>query len=115
MKKPIYPTSLRPWGRFEILEQGPGYWIKKVFVRRGHRASLQSHKNRSEMWIVLSGKIRAIHGSTQKEVKKGEFFLVRKKEKHRFQGITDAVILEVAFGKVSESDIVRYQDDYDRV
>ena len=48
-------TELRPWGSFTILDEGPGYKIKRIEVNPGHRLSLQMHHHRSEHWIVISG------------------------------------------------------------
>jgi len=36
------------------------------------------------------------------------------KKKHRIIGINEACVLELAFGRVLETDIVRYEDDYGR-
>ncbi len=44
----IAATELRPWGSFTTLEEGPGYKIKRIEVKSGHRLSLQMHHHRSE-------------------------------------------------------------------
>lgn len=109
-----YKTIKKPWGRYIILEKRRGYWIKKLFIRKGAKLSLQSHKDRYEIWIVLFGKIEAIKGNSRVKLREGEFLKINKKEKHRIIGLNQACILEVAFGKVRERDVVRYQDDYGR-
>ena len=48
-------TVRRPWGTYTVLEEGPGYKIKHIEVRPGGRLSLQSHRFRSEHWVVVSG------------------------------------------------------------
>jgi mannose-6-phosphate isomerase-like protein (cupin superfamily) len=107
-------TVKRPWGKEDIIEKHPGYWIKKLYVKRGKRCSLQSHRHRSELWAVVSGKILATVGSRQIPVSSGEMVMVEKGQKHRIQGITDACIVEVAFGRPLQNDITRYEDDYGR-
>lgn len=97
------------------MEETERYWIKKLFVDEGARLSLQSHKNRDEILVVLSGKIVVLKGDTRHILNKGEFLKINKKEKHRIEGIKKACVLEAAFGKVEERDIIRYQDDYGRV
>ena len=108
-------TILKPWGGYIVLEKKKGYWIKKLFVRRGARLSLQSHKHRSEIWIVLSGLVEAIKGSSRLKLKKGDFLKINKNEKHRMTGLKNSWICEVALGKARERDIKRYQDDYGRI
>ncbi len=106
----------RPWGQYLILEKHPNYWLKKLFINKSEQLSLQSHKHRYEIWIVLSGKIRVQNGSVAKLIlKPGEYLKINKNTKHRICGITAAVILEAAFGKPQEKDIIRYEDKYGRV
>ena len=45
----------RPWGHWEDLHDGPGFKIKLIVVRPGHRLSLQRHLQRREHWVVVSG------------------------------------------------------------
>jgi len=45
----------RPWGSFEILHEEEGLKVKRIIVNPGKRLSLQSHKYRSENWILLRG------------------------------------------------------------
>lgn len=104
----------RPWGSYAILRKDSSCWVKKIFVNKGARLSLQSHEHRSEVWYVLSGKITVWLGNQRHEASEGEFVYVPKKTKHRIEGITKACVLEVAFGRVLERDIVRYEDDYGR-
>lgn len=104
----------RPWGSYSVLNSTSFYWIKTINVNKGSRLSLQSHRNRCEFWFVLKGDIIAHVGDRQKQAKFGRMFFVSKNVKHRITGITNACVLEFAFGKVSEEDIIRYEDDYGR-
>jgi mannose-1-phosphate guanylyltransferase len=51
----IHLTGHRPWGTYTILEDTPGYKIKRIEVKPGKRLSLQKHYHRNEHWIVVSG------------------------------------------------------------
>lgn len=108
-------TILKPWGKYIILGKEQGYWIKKLFVRQEASISLQIHKGRFEIWIVLSGRVEVIKGNSRLKFKAGEFLKIDKKEKHRITGLKDSWILEVAFGKARENDIIRFKDDYGRI
>ncbi len=105
---------LRPWGKEVIYLREKNIWVKKINIKNGHRASLQSHKGRDETWIGLSGATKAIVGNKTKILKAGDIIKVKKGQKHRWAGVKNACVLEVAFGKLNENDIFRYQDDYGR-
>ncbi|MFA6254285.1 MAG: cupin domain-containing protein [Candidatus Paceibacterota bacterium] len=108
-------TVLKPWGKEIIIEKRSDHWIKKLVVRQDAELSLQSHQDRTEIWIVLSGKIKVIKGSKQQTLKEGDFIKIDKKEKHRIIGLQDSVVLETALGRVRQNDITRFKDDYGRV
>lgn len=119
MSGDIYLTKekadiMRPWGGYTILKKTNNYWVKKLFINKDARLSLQSHEHREEIWFVLSGKIEARIGNKSKKIIPGEVVFVPKNTKHRIMGITNSSLLEVAFGKVLERDIARYEDDYNR-
>ena len=46
----------KPWGSFQVIEEGEKYTLKKLLVKKGGRLSYQSHNHRSEHWVVVSGK-----------------------------------------------------------
>jgi len=104
----------RPWGGYMILRKSSSFWMKKLFVNEGARLSLQRHQHRNELWLVLSGKISAQIGNQTREVGEGEHVFVPKNTKHRITGLSEAIVLEFAYGKVLERDIERFEDDFGR-
>ena len=56
-KEMLYEYSIvhRPWGTYELLLQQKNCKIKKIIVDPNSQLSYQSHKYRSEHWIVLKG------------------------------------------------------------
>ena len=50
-----HPKDFRPWGWFESLKLDGCFQVKRIFVKPGGAISLQSHKHRSEHWIVVEG------------------------------------------------------------
>ena len=107
-------TILKPWGKEIILEKKKNYCVKKLWVRQGEKLSLQSHKNRFEVWTVLTGKIEAQKGSSKILLEPGDFTKINKNEKHRITGLKESWVLEVAFGQVRQNDIIRFEDNYGR-
>lgn len=108
------PDVIKPWGGYTILKKSRHIWVKKLFITQQARFSLQSHQHRSEMWIVLSGEIEAQIGNKTNRGEVGQFFYVPRLKKHRITAIKHACIIEIAFGRVLERDIIRYEDDYGR-
>jgi len=110
------PTDMvkRPWGGYLILRKKTNFWVKKLYVNEGARLSLQRHQHRNELWLVLNGKISAQVGNQTREVNEGELVFVPKNTKHRITGLSQATVLEFAFGKVLERDIERFEDDFGR-
>ena len=51
----VFPKDHRPWGWFESLVLGDCFQVKRIYVKPGTALSLQSHKHRSEHWIVVEG------------------------------------------------------------
>lgn len=115
----------RPWGKFELLKQDNGYWVKILTIKPKQRLSLQSHKNREEIWIVIKGKatvsiasdrIPDMYYPTEYHLIEKASFFVRKELKHRIANDyeEDLIVCEIALGKPDEDDIKRFDDDYGR-
>ena len=48
----------RPWGSYDSVDVGARFQVKRIKVKPGARLSLQSHTQRAEHWIVVSGTAR---------------------------------------------------------
>lgn len=105
----------RPWGSFERFVLNQKVTVKIVSVRPEQRISLQFHKNRSELWHLVSGNAVAVLDGKEIVMEVGDQLEVPVRAVHRLIGGKDgAVILEIAQGEFDEEDIVRLQDDYQR-
>jgi len=112
-----FDSEERPWGTWTVLAEGVGYKVKLIEVRPGHRLSLQFHHYRSEHWVVVSGRGRAIIDTKVLELYPGESVVVPLRSVHRLENPwSDSLkIVEVQRGEIlSEEDIVRLEDDYQR-
>jgi mannose-1-phosphate guanylyltransferase len=114
----IHLTGYRPWGTYTVLEDTPGYKIKRIEVKPGKRLSLQKHFHRNEHWIVVSGTATVTVGETTKLVRPNESTYIKMGEIHRLenQGKIPVVLIEAQVGEYTgEDDIVRIEDDFKRV
>lgn len=111
----------RPWGSFKIVEIGEDYWVKILTLNPKARISLQSHENRNERWVVLTGFafVECIEDekASDCDLEEGDSIYIPKGVTHRvtnLEKITPLIILETAHGVCDEEDITRYEDDYGR-
>lgn len=57
-----FPFSYRPWGYYQSLIVGEHFQVKEIVVKPGAQLSLQSHKFRSEHWVVVQGQADVVVG-----------------------------------------------------
>ncbi len=111
-------TVERPWGKFTVLQEGPGYKVKKLSVIPGGKLSLQRHKKRNENWVVISGTARVTLDEDIKTLQVNESTYINSGTKHRLENPEDTLleIIEVQTGEYfGEDDIERFDDIYGRV
>jgi mannose-1-phosphate guanylyltransferase len=58
----LHKTVARPWGAYTVLEEAPGFKIKRIEVKPGAALSLQLHHRRSEHWVVVTGVAKVTRG-----------------------------------------------------
>lgn len=107
----------RPWGRYEIIDQGEAFQVKRIEVNSGKRLSLQSHEHRKEYWIIISGRFKIQIDSAIDEYDPGDMVFIPIGAMHRPECISKekGIFIEVQQGDdLSEEDIVRYEDDFGR-
>jgi mannose-6-phosphate isomerase-like protein (cupin superfamily) len=86
-------------------------------VNPGEILSLQSHEHRSEFWYVAEGVATVECDGNVFDLKKHESTHIPLKSKHRLSNNSNEVlkVIEVQIGDVlSEEDISRYEDRYER-
>jgi len=111
-------TVERPWGRYTVMQGGPGYKVKKVVVDPGCRLSLQLHHRRAEHWVVVQGEARVTIGDRVSTVLPNQSVYIPLETAHRLEnpGTEPLALIEVQTGDyLEEDDIVRLADDFWRV
>lgn len=107
----------RPWGYYETLDQAPGYQVKRIAIKPGEQLSLQTHRFRSEHWVVTQGVATVTKDDQIFELQANQSTYIPVGMKHRLRNLSQdlLVIIEVQTGEyLSEDDIVRYEDRYGR-
>ena len=108
----------RPWGNYEVIDIGSNFQVKRITVLPGKRLSLQSHKYRKEHWIVVLGEAEVVIDDRIFNLKISQSIDIPLGSIHRLSNKTntDLVLIEIQFGEyLGEDDIIRYEDDFNRV
>jgi len=113
----LHRTVARPWGAYTVLEEGPGFKIKRIEVKPAGTLSLQLHHRRSEHWVIVNGTARVTCGDEVFDLGANQSTYIPVETRHRLEnpGTTPLVMIEVQCGDyLGEDDIVRYDDKYGR-
>lgn len=113
----LHRKVFRPWGTYTVLEEAPGFKIKRIEVKPGASLSLQIHHHRSEHWVVVSGSAKVTNGDSEIVIEANESTYIPSGQKHRLEnpGQIPCVLIEVQCGShLDEEDIVRLDDKYGR-
>jgi mannose-6-phosphate isomerase-like protein (cupin superfamily) len=109
--------SEKPWGRYEVLTQKPGYKVKTLTILPQGEISLQRHAHRNEHWYIVKGKGIVTKNGSEIKVLSGDSVDLQVNEVHRIRNIDNEnlVFIEIAQGDyLGEDDIVRLEDKYGR-
>ena len=108
----------KPWGSYQVLEEGTNYTVKNIIVNPGGELSLQSHQHRSEHWIIAEGEAVVTINDEIKTLKENETIFISQGFKHRLANktATKLIIIEFWYGNIlDENDIERFEDIYERI
>ena len=110
-------NSERPWGRYEVIQEGATYKVKSIHVSPGKRLSYQRHQKRSEHWYVTDGSGEVTLEGKVQQVSRGSIIEVPRGALHRISntGSSELIFIEVQTGSYfGEDDIERVEDDFGR-
>lgn len=114
----VHREVYRPWGKYDSVDQGVRYQVKRIFIRPGEQLSLQMHHHRAEHWIVVQGTARVVCGEEVHLLTENQSFYIPLGMKHSLEnpGRIPLEVIEVRTGSyLSDDDIERFQDKYGRV
>ncbi|RXF74450.1 mannose-1-phosphate guanylyltransferase/mannose-6-phosphate isomerase [Hansschlegelia zhihuaiae] len=105
----------RPWGSYQVIDQGERFQVKRITVKPKRKLSLQSHVHRSEHWVVVQGAALVTVDGEVSLVRENEAVHIPLGAVHRLEnpGVVPLQLIEVQTGShLSEDDIIRYMDDH---
>ena len=113
----VVKEIIKPWGSYKTFEKDKGFLVKRITIAPGEALSLQSHKHRSEHWLVASGVATVECDGEKSYLNQNESICIPPGAKHRLSNENKEIlkVVEIQFGKhLSEEDITRYEDKYKR-
>lgn len=107
----------RPWGKYDSVDAGKRYQVKRITVLPGGKLSVQMHHHRAEHWVVVSGVARVTLDGVERLLAENESIYLPIGAVHALEnpGKVPLEIIEVQVGSyLGEDDIVRFEDRYGR-
>ncbi len=113
----IHREVYRPWGKYDSIDNGERYQVKRITVNPGAKLSVQMHHHRAEHWVVVSGTASVTNGEKTFLVSENESTYIPIGQVHALEnpGKVPLELIEVQTGSyLGEDDIVRLEDNYGR-
>ena len=114
----LHREIFRPWGKYDSIDRGERYQVKRITVKPGEKLSLQMHHHRAEHWIVVSGSAKVTNGENSFLLSENESTFIPIGIIHSLEnpGKVNLELIEVQSGSyLGEDDIVRIKDIYGRL
>jgi len=109
----------KPWGHELILtEENLAYTAKILFIKAGHKLSLQYHDIKQETLTLVGGQAELIVGPTKDQLQTSFMtpftgYTISPNTIHRLKAITDSLIFEASTAEIGTT--YRLEDDYNRL
>ncbi len=114
----IHREVYRPWGKYDSIDAGDRYQVKRITVKPGEGLSVQMHHHRAEHWVVVAGTAKVTINDDTKLLAENESVYIPLGATHCLEnpGKIPLDLIEVRSGSyLDEDDVVRFADRYGRV
>ena len=113
----VHREVYRPWGKYDSIDSGMRYQVKRITVKPGEKLSTQMHHHRAEHWIIVSGTAKVINGDKTYLLTENQSTYIPIGVVHSLEnpGKVPLELIEVQSGSyLGEDDIIRFEDRYGR-
>lgn len=113
----VHREVYRPWGKYDSIDQGERYQVKRLSIKPGEQLSLQMHHHRAEHWVVVQGTAKVTCGDKSMLLSENQSFYVPLGMKHSLEnpGKIPLEVIEIRSGSyLADDDIERFWDKYGR-
>lgn len=99
----------KSWGSFRVLDVEEESLTIKVTLNAGHGMNYHSHKNRNEVWVVISGTGRTVVDGMEQKVHAGDVITMQAGCRHTVFADEELQLIEVQLGReISVHDKQKY-------
>lgn len=103
----------KSWGSFKVIDVNGTSMTIKVTLNPGHQMNYHSHKNRDEVWVVVSGKGKTIVDGMEQSVKPGDVVTMAAGCRHTVIAETELKLIEVQLGEnINVHDKQKFELEY---
>lgn len=103
----------KSWGSFKVMDVEAESMTIKVTLNPGHSMNYHSHRNRDEVWVVISGKGRTVVDGMENTVSAGDVITMATGCRHTVFADTELKLIEVQLGKeISVQDKQKFELEY---
>lgn len=89
----------KSWGTFKVIDVEKDSMTIKVTLNKGHSMNYHSHKNRDEIWVVISGTGKTIVDGMEQYVKTGDVITMSAGCRHTIIAESELKLIEVQLGQ----------------
>ncbi len=114
----LHREVYRPWGKYDSVDMGERFQVKRITVKPGAKLSVQMHHHRAEHWIVVSGTAKVTIDDKAILLTENQSAYIPVGAVHALEnpGKLPLEMIEVQSGSyLGEDDIVRFEDKYGRI
>ena len=103
----------KSWGSFKVVDVEKQAMTIKVTLNPGHSMNYHSHKNRNEVWVVISGHGRTLVDGMEQKVKAGDVVTMAAGCRHTVFADTELKLIEVQLGEnITVHDKQKFELEY---
>ena len=113
----LHREVYRPWGKYDSVDTGERFQVKRITVNPGAKLSVQMHHHRAEHWIIVSGTAKVTLDDKTILLSENQSTYIPIGVVHALEnpGKLPLEMIEVQSGSyLGEDDIVRFEDKYGR-
>lgn len=103
----------KSWGDFKVMDVEKSSMTIKVTLNAGQRMNYHSHRNRDEVWVVISGEGKTIVDGMEQKVKAGDVITMSAGCRHTVMADTELKLIEVQLGEdINVHDKQKFELEY---
>lgn len=103
----------KSWGEYRVMDVEKESMTLKVTLNPGHSMNYHSHKNRDEVWVVLSGNGKTIIDGYEQNINAGDVITMSAGCRHTVIADSELKLIEIQLGQeITAKDKNKYELEY---